>query len=148
MAEKTYSTKFSGTTLSLVDEDIQIDTAKANRSIRVTSIPEGTTAQELVIHFQRKKNGGSDVDEIVMNKQGSAVITFDKAEGNVSVANCRLLVGLRPTFFSNYCFCLVLRNEMLDDDYICIFARKTKVLKKRLFWEKRLKSYMAFKGRN
>ena len=148
MAEKTYSTEFSGTTLSLVDEDIQIDTAKANRSITVTSIPEGTTAEELVIHFQRSKNGGSDVDEIVMNKQGSAVITFDKAEGNVSVANCRLLVGLRPTFFSNYCFCLVLRNEMLDDDYICIFARKTKVLKKRLFWEKRLKSYMAFKGRN
>ena len=97
MAEKTYSTKFSGTTLSLVDGDIQIDTAKANRSIRVTSIPEGTTAEELIIHFQRRKNGGSEVDEIVMNNQGSAVITFDKAEGKMSVANCRLFVGLRPT---------------------------------------------------
>lgn len=36
---------------------------------------------------------------------------------------------------------------MLDGDYICIFARKTKVLEKRLFWEKRLKFYMEFKGR-
>lgn len=36
---------------------------------------------------------------------------------------------------------------MLAGDYICIFPSKTKVLEKRLFWEKRLKFYMGFKGR-
>ena len=100
MAEKPeYSIKFSGTTFLLEDGDIHIDPTKANRSISVTGIPKGTKAEDLVIHFQRAGNGGSDVDAIVMNKQGSAVITFDKAEGKMSVANCRLFVRLRPTFF-------------------------------------------------
>ena len=99
MAEKPEYSKSSGTTFLLVDEDIHIDPTKANRSISVTGIPKGTKAENLVIHFQRTGNGGSDVDEIVMNKQGSAVITFDKAEGKMSVANCRLFVRLRSTFF-------------------------------------------------
>ncbi|PFX14654.1 uncharacterized protein LOC111344503 [Stylophora pistillata] len=70
----------SGTLFSLVDGDIHIDPIQANRSISVTGIPEGTKAADLVIHFQRNKNGGGDVDGIITNKQGSAVITFEKAE--------------------------------------------------------------------
>lgn len=121
MEEKLQHSKLSsGTSLSLVDEDVHIDPTKANRSISVRGIPVGTKAEDLVIHFQRKRNGGGDVDDIVMNKRGSAVVTFDKAEGKVSVAECGLIIRLRPSFCQNYCFSFVLRNEMLYDNYICV----------------------------
>lgn len=109
MEEKLHHNKLSdGTSLSLVDGDTCSDPAKANRSVSVIGIPEGTSAIDLVIHFQRRKNGGGDIEEIVMNKKGSTVITFDKAEGKVSVADCSFIVRLQPTSFQNYCFSLVL----------------------------------------
>lgn len=85
------SERTRGTTISRVEEDIHIDPTSACRSICVKGIPEGTTAEELTIHFQRKKNGGGDVDTIVMNKRGTAVITFDNPEGKTSVAKIALL---------------------------------------------------------
>lgn len=121
MEEKLQHSKLSfGTSLPLGDGDTCSDPAKANRSVSVIGIPEGTSAIDLVVHFQRRKNGGGDIEEIVMNKKGSTVITFDKAEGKVSVAECGLIIRLRPSFCQNYCFSLVLRNEMLYDNYICL----------------------------
>lgn len=103
MEEKLQHSKLSfGTSLPLGDGDTCSDPAKANRSVSVIGIPEGTSAIDLVVHFQRRKNGGGDIEEIVMNKKGSTVITFDKAEGKVSVADCSFIVRLQPSSFQNY----------------------------------------------
>lgn len=112
MAEKPeYSIKSSGTAFLLVDEDIHIDPTKANRSINVTGIPKGTKAEDLVIHFQRSKNGGSDVDEIVMNNQGSAVITFDKAEGTNLKRESSPLFNFFAFECAHYLLCVNRRSE-------------------------------------
>ena len=79
----------SSTRVSREEEDIDIDPARASRSIYVTGFPVVTTPEELIIHFQRKKNGGGVVDAIAIHKRGAAVITFEDPEGKIDVC-CQL----------------------------------------------------------
>ena len=53
-----------------------------SRSIVVTEFKSSTTSEQLIIHFQRKENGGGDVESITRScKRRATVITFHKPEG-------------------------------------------------------------------
>ena len=52
-----------------------------SRSIIVTGFQASTTPEDLIIHFQRKRNGSGDIKSIAVSKRGTAVITFGKHEG-------------------------------------------------------------------
>ena len=70
------------------EDDFLIDPPKsAPCSIYVTGFQAATTSEDLIIHFQKKRNGGDDVDSIVMSKHRAAVITFKSPEGKMFVAN-------------------------------------------------------------
>lgn len=66
-----------------VEGDIHIDPALVSRSVYITGYKPTTKSHDLVIHFQRCKNGGGDIDTIVISKRGAAVITFDNPEGKM-----------------------------------------------------------------
>lgn len=84
MAEKMENTKgTSGTSVVQVEGDIHIDAALVSHSVYVTGYKSTAKSEDLIIHFQRTKNGGGDIEGIVMSKQGAAVITFDNPEGKM-----------------------------------------------------------------
>ena len=59
------------------------------RTIVVWNFPEDVGEDELTIHFQKKKNGGGDVDEVVVDGTVAFVI-FDFPEGQSALyyLNC------------------------------------------------------------
>ena len=65
----------------LQKEDVIIDKTNGVRSISVSGFPEETTANELVIHFQKQKHGGGDIECIHITDKGVAVIVFDEPTG-------------------------------------------------------------------
>ena len=50
------------------------------RTVVVTNFPADVEEDELTIHFQKEKNGGGDVDEVVVDGNIAFVI-FDSPEG-------------------------------------------------------------------
>lgn len=88
MAEKMKNAEgTSGTSVVQVEGDIHIDPALVSRSVHVTGYKPTTKSEDLIIHFQRTRNGGGDIDSIVVSKRGAAVITFDNPEGKLFMAN-------------------------------------------------------------
>jgi len=62
--------------------DTKVLTAdQAGSSVVVSNIPPQTTAENIVIHFQRQKNGGGEIDHVHIPEKGTAVITFESSEG-------------------------------------------------------------------
>lgn len=76
----------AGSSVVQVDGDIDIDPSQISRSVYVTGYKSTTKWEDLIIHF-RTKNGGGDIDSIVISKRGAAVITFDSPEGKMYMAN-------------------------------------------------------------
>lgn len=60
-----------------------IDTASISRSVFVTGFHPATKPEDFIIHFQRMKNGGGDIERIILSKKGTAVITFDDPKGEM-----------------------------------------------------------------
>ena len=56
-----------------------MDEEQATRSIVAKGIPVGVNENDLTIHFQRRRNGGGEVESVTMEQ--SAVITFEDPEG-------------------------------------------------------------------
>ena len=50
-------------------------------TVTVSGLPEGSTENSVNIHFQNKKNGGGDVEEVEMLGEGKAMITFEDPQG-------------------------------------------------------------------
>ena len=65
------------------DKSCDINPTSISRSILVTDFQATTTPEDLIIHFQRKRNGGGDIESIAVNNRGTAVITFEKPEGEI-----------------------------------------------------------------
>ena len=66
-----------------------LDEEKAARSIVVSNIPPEIRDEQLLIHFQRQKNGGGDIDRLCMiEADGNAVIIFDEADGKYRKRCC------------------------------------------------------------
>ena len=53
----------------------------AERTVVVSNCPSDVGEDELTIHFQKKNNGGGDVDKIVLHGNVAFVI-FDVPEGS------------------------------------------------------------------
>jgi hypothetical protein len=50
------------------------------RTVVVLNVPSNVGEDELTIHFQKERNGGGDVDDVVLD--GSvAFVTFDMSKG-------------------------------------------------------------------
>ncbi len=77
------------------EDDIYIDPTNVSRSIYVTGFRATTKSEDLIIHFQKKKNGGSDIDSIIISKRGAAAITFDNPEGKIFMADWLLRCYMR-----------------------------------------------------
>ena len=58
-----------------------LEEEQAARSIVVSNISPQTTKERVTIYFQRRRNGGGEIDHIHIPKKGSAVITFEEGEG-------------------------------------------------------------------
>ena len=65
----------NGPNIQLLEEE------QAARSIVVSNISPQTTKERVTIYFQRRRNGGGEIDHIHIPKKGSAVITFEEGEG-------------------------------------------------------------------
>ena len=52
------------------------------RTVVVYDLPSGIQEDELIIHFQKAKHGGGDVDEVQFGEDGTvAFVIFDAPEG-------------------------------------------------------------------
>ena len=58
---------------------------KATKSIVVSKIPLKTADKDvygdIIIHFQKERNGGGEIETVFIPKKGTAVITFDDKNG-------------------------------------------------------------------
>ena len=57
-------------------------------TVMVSGLPEGSTKNSVHIHFQKKKNGGGEVNKVEMLGEGKAMITFQDPQGGF---HCNLL---------------------------------------------------------
>ena len=51
------------------------------RTVMVSGLSEDATENGLHIHFQKKKNGGGDIEEITLLPRGKALVVFEDPEG-------------------------------------------------------------------
>lgn len=63
----------------------ELDEEKAKRSVVVSNIPpEFGAGEKLLIHFQKEKNGGGEIERLCMvEPDGTAVITYEEAHGKL-----------------------------------------------------------------
>jgi hypothetical protein len=54
---------------------------KEARTVFVSRLPEGATENSVYIHFQKKKNGGGEVENVKMLGEGKAVVLFEEPAG-------------------------------------------------------------------
>ena len=50
-------------------------------AVMVSRLPEGVTENSVHIHFQKKKNGGGEIEKVIMLGKGKAVVLFEKLAG-------------------------------------------------------------------
>ena len=60
-----------------------IDTESSLRSVFVTGLHPATTPEDCIINFQRNKDGGGDIDRLILSEKGTAVVTFDDPKGEM-----------------------------------------------------------------
>jgi hypothetical protein len=53
------------------------------RTILVSGLPEGSTENSVYIHFQKKKNGGGEIEKVELLGQGKAVVVFQETRGTL-----------------------------------------------------------------
>jgi hypothetical protein len=52
-----------------------------SNSVIVKNLSPATREETIIIHFQKKKNGGGEVERVRLLSEGVAVVTFEKSEG-------------------------------------------------------------------
>ena len=57
------------------------NTTVANRTVVVKNLSPSTSKEAIDIHFQRRRNGGGEVNDICLRSEVVAVVTFEKEEG-------------------------------------------------------------------
>ena len=51
------------------------------RKILVSGLPDGTAKNSVHIHFQKKKNGGGEIERITLLNEGKALVLFEDPKG-------------------------------------------------------------------
>ena len=65
----------------------------------MTNLAPQTTDEDIVIYFQRQRNGGGEINHVHIPSKGTAVVTFDENEGlYIEFSSCYI--------FSACCFYL------------------------------------------
>ena len=59
------------------------DERNEQKTISVSGLPEGSTENCVQIHFQKRKNGGGEIDKIELLGQGKAIIVFEDPQGTL-----------------------------------------------------------------
>ena len=57
------------------------DSGDVVRRILVFGLPVGTTENSVYIHFQKKKNGGGEIERITLLNEGKALVLFEDPKG-------------------------------------------------------------------
>ena len=57
-----------------------------SNSVIVRNLSPLTREETIIIHFQKRRNGGGEVDRVRLLSEGVAVVTFEKSEGWLSVS--------------------------------------------------------------
>ena len=52
-------------------------------TVEVSGLPDGSTENSVHIHFQKKKNGGGEVQKVEMLGDGKARVTFEDPQGGL-----------------------------------------------------------------
>lgn len=52
-----------------------------SNSVIVRNLSPSTREETIIIHFQKQRNGGGEVDGVRLLSEGVAVVTFEKPEG-------------------------------------------------------------------
>ena len=83
---------------------------KESATLIVSGLPEGSTKNNVHVHFQRKKNGGGEVKEVEILGEGKAMVTFEDLRGRLIIyydskhEKDRPLKVCRPVGFVNDLF--------------------------------------------
>ena len=59
------------------------DEKRETRTISVSGLPEGSTENSVYIHFQKKKNGGGEIEKVELQEQGKAIVVFEDPQGRL-----------------------------------------------------------------
>ena len=54
---------------------------KEARTILVSGFHKEATENSIYIHFQKKKNGGGEIEKVELKGEGKAMVTFEDPEG-------------------------------------------------------------------
>ena len=78
--------RFLGKMGSIVDELVScgplLDDEQAVRSIVVDNMPEEAREEDIIIHFQKRKHGGGDIDRVqMMENTKTVVVMFESYKG-------------------------------------------------------------------
>ncbi|XP_022787724.1 uncharacterized protein LOC111327745 [Stylophora pistillata] len=63
----------------LEKDDVVVNKDNESRGIYVTGFPSSTKANDLVIHFQRRKHGGGDIECIQTTESFAVIIFYDRS---------------------------------------------------------------------
>jgi hypothetical protein len=73
---------FKGKVLDVKLQESKIENVEKSRTILVSGLPEGVTESDVHIHFQKKKNGGGEVEKVTVLPEGNtALVVFEDPEG-------------------------------------------------------------------
>lgn len=87
MAEEIAYARIARTEVVWVEGVINFEQKRAFCSIYVTGFRAKTKPADLIVHFRDTKNGGGDIDKVIFNKRGGAVIIFHNPEGKIFMAD-------------------------------------------------------------
>ncbi len=74
----------SSETSPIIEKSGDECTEKA-RTIVVSDLPEGATENSVCIHFQKKKNGGGEVEKVALLPENTALVVFQDPEGSLNL---------------------------------------------------------------
>jgi hypothetical protein len=74
---------FKGKVLDVkLQDESKRENVEKSRTILVSNLPEGVTESGVYIHFQKKKNGGGEVEKVTVLPEGNtALVVFEDPEG-------------------------------------------------------------------
>ena len=70
----------------------------ASRKVIVNNLSPVTKQEDIIIHFQRRGNGGGEVDSVHMLNERAAVVTFEKSTGKFELWFLHTLLNVLPCY--------------------------------------------------
>ena len=94
---KVLEVKYLGTEMATenVEKSRNSESSSEKEStVMVSGLPEGSTENSVHIHFQKRKNGGGDIQKVEMLGEGKARVTFQNPQGRFHCGSYLLLLRM------------------------------------------------------